>query len=191
MTIVKIHIDAIGGIAGDMFVAAMLNLRPELLDKCKASVEAIYLSGNVEIELLKFNDSIIEGKRFIVTDRSEQKDDSHVHWSVIKDRLLSSVLSSGVKDIAIKIFSFLAQAEAEVHGIDRENVAFHDVGAVDSIVDVVCAATIIDHFSGCGWTIGPLPLGSGTINSQHGILPVPAPATILFLKGFVFVDDGE
>jgi hypothetical protein len=85
----------------------------------------------------------------------------------------------------------LAEAEAAVHAIAVEEVAFHEVGAVDSIVDVVCAAAIIAAIGPCRWSVGPLPRGRGQVRTAHGVLPLPAPATLKLLEGFLLFDDGE
>jgi uncharacterized protein (TIGR00299 family) protein len=95
-----------------------------------------------------------------------------------------------VKAHAIGIFAGLAEAEGRVHGIDAEQVAFHEVGAADSIADIVAAAWLIDAIGPATWSISPIPLGSGMIQTAHGRLPVPAPATALLLQGLPMADDG-
>lgn len=91
---------------------------------------------------------------------------------------------------ALAIFTGLAEAEARVHGVAPDDVAFHEVGAVDSIVDIVAAAQLIALVDARRWTAAPLPLGSGRVRTAHGILPVPAPATALLLRGLDTIDDG-
>ena len=88
------------------------------------------------------------------------------------------------------IFALLAEAEAEVHGIAVEDVTFHEVGAWDSIADVVCAAWLIDSLDPAAWSCAPLPLGGGRVRTAHGMLPVPAPATALLLRGLPTFHDG-
>ena len=83
----------------------------------------------------------------------------------------------------------MAEAEAAVHGKSIETISFHEVGEWDSIADIVGAAFLIDRASAT-WTIGALPLGRGTIDTSHGKLPVPTPATVSLLEGFSFDDDG-
>ncbi len=93
-------------------------------------------------------------------------------------------------DHALGIFRHLAEAEARVHGIGVEEVAFHEVGAWDSIADIVAVAHIAAAVDASAWSVSALPLGGGRVRTQHGPLPVPAPATVLLLQGFAMVDDG-
>ena len=85
-------------------------------------------------------------------------------------------LSSGAKDLALKIFQILAEAEAAVHGKTLEEIHFHEVGAVDSIVDIVAVAVCIDNLSPSGIVVSALTDGKGQIRCQHGLIPVPVPA---------------
>ena len=77
-----------------------------------------------------------------------------------------------------------------MHGVPPDSVAFHEVGAVDSIADIVAAAAIMSAIGPTRWTIAALPLGGGTVRTAHGVMPVPAPATALLLEGFILHDDG-
>ncbi|WP_312841675.1 LarC family nickel insertion protein [Sinorhizobium psoraleae] len=109
----------------------------------------------------------------------------------LRAKLAASGLPDNVKRIAIGIFQELAEAEAAVHGKKVEDVAFHEVGNWDSIADIVAAATLIDAVHPESWSVGSLPLGRGFVETAHGRLPVPAPATTLLLRGFAFHDDGR
>jgi uncharacterized protein (DUF111 family) len=84
----------------------------------------------------------------------------------------------------------LADAEARVHGVEPDEVGFHEVGAWDSIADIVGAATLIDAVGAARWTASAAPLGSGRVMTAHGLLPVPAPATARLLMGLRTIDDG-
>ncbi len=95
-----------------------------------------------------------------------------------------------MKKHALAIFKLLAEAEAKVHGVAVDAVTFHEVGAVDLIVDIVAAAQLISLICADRWTSAPLPIGSGRINSAHGVLPIPAPATAVLLQGLPIIDDG-
>lgn len=103
-----------------------------------------------------------------------------------------SALDERVKQLALAIFAALAQAEGRVHGVAPDDVRFHEVGAIDSIVDIVGAAVGFAHFQVQRFTVGTIPVGSGIVRSQHGPIPVPAPATAELLAGFALrLGDGD
>jgi len=188
----KLHLDLVGGIAGDMFAASLLDAFPDFWPACLNALTALNLGSGVTISKDKDTRHHLVGTVFSVTGfETTTMDHDHVHWREIRKLLRASELSEQVKTIACEIFSLLADAEASVHGTTAEHVAFHEVGAVDSIVDIVMAATLINAIGDCYWSVGPLPLGRGMIDSQHGKLPLPAPAAALLLKGFVSIQDEE
>jgi uncharacterized protein (TIGR00299 family) protein len=134
---------------------------------------------------------VLTGRRFVVRRESEPSHDHHhVDWRVIRESLARSDLDGATKQHALAIFSHLAVAEGRVHGVAAEEVSFHEVGAWDSIADIVAAAWLIGEIGAARWTVGPLPLGSGRVRTAHGWLPVPAPATVMLLEGFSTFDDG-
>jgi uncharacterized protein (TIGR00299 family) protein len=104
-------------------------------------------------------------------------------WREILALLDGSALPAAVKDRALQLFTRLAEAEAAVHGVPVDQVHFHEVGAVDSIVDLVGAAAAIAHLRPRRLTCGPVNVGGGTVRTAHGELPVPAPATARLLAG--------
>ena len=204
----RIRFDALGGAAGDMIVAALLDAFPEheggVLESIRRAAPA------VDCAVLAHNDGVLQGRRFKATlhgaaataghDRrhahGHDDQDHHVHahdhraWKDIRRHLQACGLDAAVARRAIAIFAELADAEGRVHGIAAEDVTFHEVGAWDSVADIVGAAHLIAA-SGCeAWTVGGLPLGSGRVRTAHGVLPVPAPATALLLEGFETIDDG-
>ncbi|RVU18178.1 LarC family nickel insertion protein [Methylobacterium oryzihabitans] len=199
-----LHLDAIGGVAGDMMVAALLDAFPEHEPGLRASVRA----AGLVCAAVAHNDGVLQGRRFTVTppdaasahdhhDHSHHHDHGHPHgkhahrhWSAIRDELGRADLAPAVRAHALAIFGHLAQAEARVHGIAVEDVAFHEVGAWDSIADIVAAAHLIAVIKARSWSVSALPLGSGRVRTRHGMLPVPAPATTLLLDGFATLDDG-
>lgn len=104
-------------------------------------------------------------------------DRKHSSWGQIHHLIEDSTLKDSVKDLAIRIFSRVAEAEAHVHGVPVEDVHFHEVGAVDSIIDIVGFAVCFDSIKPDRVIVSPMNTGSGTIKCRHGILSIPAPAT--------------
>jgi pyridinium-3,5-bisthiocarboxylic acid mononucleotide nickel chelatase len=105
----------------------------------------------------------------------------HRHLSAILKIIRSAPLADAVKERAVRAFQLLGEVEAAIHSIDIEKVHFHEVGAVDTIVDIVCAAAGAEALGVDRWLSSPLNVGSGTVVCQHGTLPVPAPATLALL----------
>ena len=184
------HFDPVGGIAGDMFVAALLDLNPARAAAAIDATRAAGLDPGVALEHHAFTDGILSGSRFTVSAPPAATHHEHVHWSGLRNRLTSSPLAPAVRDRTLAIFTHLAEAEARVHDKPVDDVAFHEVGAWDSIADIVAAAYLIEALEPCTWSIGKIPLGSGRVRSEHGLLPVPAPATVLLLAGLPCFDDG-
>ena len=114
----------------------------------------------------------------------------HHLYRDIRTLLGESDLDPGVRARALDIFARLAKAESTVHGVSVEEVSFHEVGAYDSIADIVCAAWLIEHLDAT-WSCGPLPIGRGRVGTSHGRLPVPAPVTVELLRGMVVDQDSH
>ncbi len=188
-----IHLDAVGGISGDMFAAAILDARPNLWTQCEATISILNLPVGTSARSETVTHKGFKGTRFTVQLPSNGKTESHRHtkWISIRSMFENAPLESGVRNTAIGIFTILADAEAAVHGIAPDDVAFHEVGAIDSIVDIAVAAVLIDALAPCSWSVSSLPQGRGQVKTQHGYIPVPAPATAKILEGFLFIDDGE
>jgi hypothetical protein len=119
-------------------------------------------------------------------------DHGHVHYSEIRARIAQAKLTPGTARRALDIFDRLARAEAKLHGTTVDEVAFHEVGAIDSIVDVVGTAAALDWLAPASATCASVAMGHGTVRSAHGVLPVPAPAALEVLReaGGVMVDGG-
>ncbi|MCC2684272.1 MAG: LarC family nickel insertion protein [Paenibacillaceae bacterium] len=113
----------------------------------------------------------------------EQPPKHHRHYSDIARHIAESGISERAQQLAQAIFQKIAAAEAKIHGIPVETVHFHEVGAIDSIVDVVGIALAIDSLEIERIISAPVPLGSGTVRCDHGIYPVPAPATLEMMRG--------
>jgi len=125
-----------------------------------------------------------------VTVKQDPHEHSHRHLSDIEQIVYSSSLGVNTRDLSMKIFRKLADAEATVHGIPVEKVHFHEVGAVDSIIDIVGAAICFIALKPDAVHVSPVELGSGFVNCEHGKLPVPAPATTELMKGIPAIMGG-
>ncbi|TXD35461.1 nickel pincer cofactor biosynthesis protein LarC [Lujinxingia vulgaris] len=177
-----IHLDLLGGLAGDMFLAAAIDADLVDVARLEAALQSVGL-GPVRVISERVVRGAIEGVhvRFEGWDPAMESD--HRHLSTIEEMIAASALSEGVKRRATAMFRTLGQAEATVHGIALERVHFHEVGAVDSILDFVAAAWVIEEVDAT-FSFGAIPVGSGTIETAHGTIPVPAPATAKLLEGF-------
>ncbi len=185
-----IHLDPVGGVAGDMFIAAMLHISPDLEAPMIAAIRAAGLPDHINIQSAPFQDFALTGRRFVVDEPSKNSHD-HRAFADIVDALASSSLDEKVRDRAISIFTLLAEVEGQIHGVATKDVSFHELGGWDSIADIVGAAFLIESCAATSWSIGSLPKGSGTVKTAHGPLPVPSPATARLLEGFAWHDDGR
>jgi len=286
-----LHLDPVGGAAGDMFIAAILDAFPDLADGMLQAIRQAGLPAAVGCRLVEHKDHALTGRRFVVDEpgalsgpaaahrhppsqahaaghgqdrvrrhapghghghdhdhghapghghahehghgrepaqdhEHPQADDPghehhhdhghghghghdhghepphggdgpqaghlHVPFAALRADLQAAPLEDSVKRHALAIFTLLAQAEARVHGATVDTVTFHEVGAWDSVADIVGAAYLIDALDrrgGATWSLAPLPLGSGRVRSAHGMLPVPAPAALLLMQGYAMRGD--
>ncbi len=175
-----LYIDCTAGIAGDMMVAALLELGLPL-SYLKEQLDLLSLpAGSFKLGSEQVNRQGIMARRLLV----EAADDhQHRHYSDIKVLLAASGLPARSKELSLAIFARLAEAEAKVHGVLLDKVHFHEVGAVDSIIDIVGTAVGVDYLGIETISAAPLPYGSGWVDTAHGRLPVPAPATAELLQG--------
>lgn len=192
-----LHLDPVGGIAGDMFIAALLDAFPRLGAGFDAALGKVGLPPGTHGVLLAHHDGILCGRRFELrlevdsaAPHSDHHHPHHVGLSAIRRAIAAMDLEAEVAARACDIFAILAAAEAEVHGVGVDQVEFHEVGALDSIADIVGAAWIIEALGPATWSVGALPLGCGRVHTAHGALPVPAPAVVKLLTGFELTDDG-
>ncbi|MBA2665013.1 MAG: nickel pincer cofactor biosynthesis protein LarC [Bradymonadaceae bacterium] len=181
-----IHLDLLGGLAGDMFLAAAIDAELVDIEALEAALCTLGLGRGIRIVCEKVMRGAISGThvRFEGWDLEAEAD--HRHLSTILEMIDQSGLQPGVKARAKDMFNVLGQAEAAIHGIALERVHFHEVGAVDSLLDFVSAAWIVDRVS-ASWSVSDVPAGRGTIVTDHGTIPVPAPATAKLLEGFAVV----
>ncbi len=179
-------IEPIGGISGDMFLAAGADLGLDL----KELSELLGAAGLSGFRLASRREARggIEGTRVDV-ELGEQAGHGR-SWRDIRSFLDQPQLRGPIGSLATRIFERLAKVEAKIHGVAQERVHFHEVGAVDSIVDVVGAAWIVDRLEVSSVLSRPPPLGSGLVHSEHGPMPVPAPATLALLQGLPSLWEG-
>lgn len=191
-----------------MFAAAMLDAFPSLGDDLLPALRAAGLAADVTVRWERVVDEVLAGSRFVVDDPRERRaprprsvvllpsslgpGHDHVPYRSIRVRIEQSGLPTSVIARALDIFAHLARAEASVHGVDDvDAVEFHEVGAQDSVADIVAAAWLIERANVVSWSCSSIPMGSGTITTAHGVLPIPAPATAMLLEGFPVHDDGR
>ena len=196
------HLDAFSGIAGDMVVGALLDTGLSLAD-LESELRRIRVEG-FRVRLESRERSGIRASKFVVEIPEEKHHSTghghsghgehHEHRSFrdIRALIRDSDLQPKVAELALQIFGRLAEAEGTVHGVDPEDVTFHEVGAIDAIVDIVGTSWGIATLGIEQLTVSPLPLGQGLTRSQHGTIPVPGPATLELLRGFpVRAGDGD
>ncbi len=175
-----LYFDCFAGISGDMTVAALLDLGVSLpFLKEELARLPIPLSGYV-LSMEETSRQGLRAKKFSVQVTVEQP---HRHYADIAAMIEQSSLTREVKLTAGRIFQRLAEAEAKVHGVDVSRVHFHEVGALDSIIDIVGTAICLNYLGIEEIHASALPLGSGYVHTAHGRLPVPAPATAELLRG--------
>jgi uncharacterized protein (TIGR00299 family) protein len=168
-----LYYDCFSGISGDMNLGAMIDLGvdPEFL---RIELGKLNLP-NWKLEVVDDQRHGITGTRVSVIQTKEEH--VHRHLSDIEKIIKKSSLGAEVKATSMKIFMKIAEAEAKVHGIAPEEVHFHEVGAIDSIIDIAGAAICYHFLNPDAVIVSPLELGSGMVRCDHGLLPVPAPAT--------------
>ncbi len=187
MAATHLHLDCPSGISGDMFCASLLHLGVPL-SVFQESVASLHLPEKVVLKAERAVRGGLAGFRFLVEDPGHHHHHDHEHhhgrnWAEIRDLLKKSKLAPEVRDSALGMFQRVAEAEAKLHGVPVETVHFHEVGAVDSIVDLVCAAAGIHHLKVTEITASAPVDGTGTVQCAHGKFPLPAPATAEILRG--------
>jgi uncharacterized protein (TIGR00299 family) protein len=180
-----LFVDAFSGIAGDMLVAGLVDLGVPVAVISQA-LGTLPLSG-YELCFVQRTRSAICARGLEVRVHAPQPSRAYVEIRQMIEQ--AGELRPGARMLALAAFGLLAEAEAEVHGTTPERVHFHEVGAVDSIADIVGAAVALDYL-GADLISSPLPIGRGFTRSQHGLIPLPAPATVLCLRGVPTYDAG-
>ena len=165
------YFDCFAGAAGDMILGALLDAGVP-----SSVVEDAVGELNLTGWSLSVHDTDKGGLRATRAVVHSQEGDVDRSLADIEEVLTSSNLSESVRSLAVSAFRTLGQAEARVHGVDVSAIHFHELGALDAIVDIVGSCAAFDHLDPRHTTVSPLPLGSGTVEAAHGLLPVPVPA---------------
>ena len=205
-----IHLDLVGGISGDMFVAAMVDALPALATPVLAELAALQPAGAPGPAFREAANGGLRARRFGVsleanragcravaagaTPATARAAGAHEHagtpYTLLRQRLVDAPLRTSTREHALALLALLADAEARVHGISVDDVHFHELADWDSLMDVVAAGCIAAELDGAHWSASALPLGGGSVRTAHGLLPIPAPATGALLTGYPWHDDG-
>ena len=173
------YLDAFSGLSGDMMVGAMLDCGADF-GQFERAIASMPITG-YRLSTRRKTLSGISALKFDVTVTEPQPER---HFSEIRELIEASQIGAAVKRRAIAIFEALAKAEAKIHNTTPDHVHFHEVGAVDSIIDIVGTVWGLEQLDVGEVLVSPLPMGNGFARSQHGVIPVPAPATAELLSGF-------
>ncbi len=167
------------GLSGDILVAGLLALAgPERLEGLLADLNLGHLAGRVVLEPRQVNQIGGLGLRVDLPEEHE-----HRHLKDIEEFFGRANLAEPARRLALAAFGLLAEAEGAVHGRKPEEIHFHEVGALDSLLDLGLAAALLTELAPRRFVCGPLPVCDGVINCQHGLLSAPAPAVLRLLEG--------
>jgi uncharacterized protein (TIGR00299 family) protein len=172
-----LFLDLFSGASGDMLLGALLDIGLPL-EELQAGLEKMNLSG-YELEVEHQVRHGLSGTKLHVRDVAQAHPARHLHD--VRHLIHESTLSTRVQETSTAIFERLARVEARIHGVAVDEVHFHEISAVDSLVDVVGFVAGLERLQVEQVFASPVPLGSGTIKTEHGLLPVPAPATLALL----------
>ena len=174
-----LYYDCFAGISGDMNLGALIDLGvdPNYL---KDELHKLHIEG-FRLDIQKDMRRGISGTKATVIVENPDNE-KHRHLRHIEELVNRSTLSEEVKLMSLRIFDLIAVAESTVHNISKERVHFHEVGALDSIADIVGAAICLDYLKVDKVISSPIQLGGGMVKCAHGIMPVPAPATALIVQ---------
>jgi uncharacterized protein (TIGR00299 family) protein len=180
------YLDCVGGLAGDMLLAACLDAGADL-ELLRALPARLGLDG-VEIRTTRVSRHGVSALHVDVVlpdgaDHHPPAGPAHRSWREIREQLGAADLDERVRSLALAAFEALASAEGKIHDVPPEEVHFHELGTADTLVDVCGAIALLRDLGVERVVCSPLPAGRGTIRSAHGILPLPAPATLELLRG--------
>src|SRR5712692_9155574 len=211
------YLDCFSGISGDMFLGALVDagVSPKLLEN---TVTALNIGARLEISRVERGgiaatkvDVYANGEKDLPREVFWEQEEAHSHPHVqehgdshehhhhgygrnladIRKIIEKTTIGSAARATAIRIFDALGEAEAEIHNTSIEQVHFHEVGSVDAMVDIVCAAVGAESLAVEEWVCSPLNVGGGTVKCAHGTLPVPAPATLKLLQDAPVYSSGQ
>jgi pyridinium-3,5-bisthiocarboxylic acid mononucleotide nickel chelatase len=183
-----LYLEPVGGIAGDMFLAAMLDLGVSL-EALEAGLKRLDLPG-WRLEVTRAERHGLVGTHVdVVLEHPEHH--PHRSYRDIEALVTRAGLPEAATANALKIFRLLGEAEARIHGVSLDDIHFHEVGAVDSIVDICGAALALELLGSPVVLSAPPPLGTGMARIAHGMVPVPVPATLELLKGLPVRFEGQ
>ncbi len=183
-----LRFDSVGGASGDLILSSLcsLGIDHRELQRKLATLKA----GHFKLQARNVSSHGFSGKQLrVVIPRDHNCGHHHSHGhhhrglKDIVSMIRKSSLSPWVKNLSASVFERLAEAEAKVHGTTTAKIHFHEVGALDSIVDIIGSCLALEMLNVRSVAVGPLPLGHGTVSCAHGILPLPAPATVELLTG--------
>lgn len=180
------YLDCFSGISGDMFIGALIDAGLPL-EELRKVLQSLPLEG-YSLEVTREERNHLFGTRFKV--KVTRDPQPHRRFSDIRDLIRAGDLSPSVRDKSIAIFESIALEEGKIHGCSVEEVHFHEVGAVDSIVDIVGSVLGMEYLGIGTACASSLPLGSGFVETAHGRIPLPAPATVALLRGIPVHDSG-
>jgi uncharacterized protein (TIGR00299 family) protein len=184
---IQVRFDSIGGASGNMILGALAGLGVEL-DGLRGRLAAL----GIEDFAFESREVSRHGFAGLHVEVRTPADRHHArHLSDIRGIIEASDLPPRTKTLSLRVFERLARAEATVHGSTPEDVHFHEVGALDAIVDITGACLALELLGVAAVTVGPLPIGTGTVSAAHGTMPVPVPAVVELLKGRTVVQTDE
>jgi len=179
------YFDLFSGISGDMIVGALIDAGVRI-EELEAELEKLGLGG-FSVSAGKVRRNGIAGTQFMVEDKGGDRERT---YRDIETLIVKSGISPVAKDLSLRIFKDLARAEGKVHGTDPDKVHFHEIGAVDSIIDIVGAAVSLEKLGIEKVCASKVHVGRGIIECRHGKLPAPAPATMELLEGIPVYSTG-
>src|SRR4051794_39714403 len=174
---VALHFDCFSGLSGDMTLGALLDAGADA-DAVRSALASFGLPITLHVNKVRKGGFAATQ---VWVQAPEEK--SHRHLPDVEEILNKGEMTAPARELALRIFRKLAEAEAEAHGMPLDRVHFHEVGALDSIADIAGVAVAIDSLGVTHFTSRSVVVGTGTVKCEHGIMPVPAPGTAALLRG--------